>query len=151
MNKEGLIYYLFELISLTNKGEQVSKDENDDEEIKAYTHRREAYQTVKDAVESGSFDTETDKPQVVYLVSRRIEGENEDASHTIKTTLEKAVQWIEEYGRDWENRDYFFVVMSMIVDLENEHQPIDELYFYDQYGKMLDRQPFYKVHPNKEE
>jgi Ca2+/Na+ antiporter len=85
---------------------------------------------------------------LLYLLSRRIDGEQEDCSMNINRTVEKAQNWIEKYGRDWEDekdgvdRDYFFVVMSVIVDPIEEHQPIDELYFFDKHGVKMKNQPF---------
>lgn len=63
----------------------------------------------------------------------------EDISLGLFSSIEKAVGWINQYGLGWEegeNDNYEFVVISFVLDYENEHQPMDEIYVYDKYGNL---------------
>lgn len=69
-----------------------------------------------------------------------------DTSLGLFTSIDKCVEWISKYGRGWEDTDfggnsidYYFVVLSFIVDLETEHQPFREIYYYDKDGNLEDK------------
>lgn len=78
-----------------------------------------------------------------YILSVRFV--DEDMSIQLFSSTENAVTWIERFGMHWEKEDgepYFFVLASFLLDMEEEFQPMYDVFFYDKHGNILMNQPF---------